>query len=1294
MKPFNLKRIIGTAISLTALVLLGGGAELAAQVEIKYPSRAPANGTFTCVGDTVLVTATADDLTVPTGTHWSGDAYVQKEGGKITKRFFTYHPYQTADPTVLTSREFEFRVTANGTPQTHKVNISAKSCPPKPLNTSKVTVTSFGDKYNLGNINFDYAFENQTSNEQHIRVVPAINPAQPFCPLGKNGTHLSRSNLNQVNATYRAIQISDADYTFEAFYNEGDSLDRKTVFKVGSFNLTEELGTLQPDAAGYCPGNAIEFSLTLSPNWQNVLNQTIGNDESKIGACFDWNGSPSPVSFKRRDGSKYFFSTTVSGSSTADFRCKMSVLIKYANAKNNPRLDTSFTATFDVPVVQPQYREAKGFSQHEISVCQGDALAPSLTQLTDGATVSEYRDGDNKKIPTPGHYIATKSEEISAIITAPCPWTDKLKINVIEAGKIESFSVQHDTLICAGATLSFSATANSEITWNIMSDKPSETDSYTDAGNGVVHTRTFSANAMVGAIVNKCGKPDARQFNVQVVEWPEVSMSRDVVRDCPYTEVNLSGTGGSNPEYKLYDLRNNNKDITNDMRAYITSAGLTAYPLRPNDNLKLIYTASNQANGTTANTRPTSLSCSNSAEASIIANVQPTVRLRYNGTEYDDGQTVCVPRDAEFTLTARNADGYQWLDAPTLSQEEARNFELAADSPIRVRGVNNVTGCADTCTVNCVVSVDKADRVKADTVCPGEQFCFEADVLPNTTYAWTGADGLPTGNTTASFCDAISIRQERDVFYTYTLRTKRDICEEALTYTLKLNKAPNIDLQANTINGSICVGEELVFNYNTGLPANEHPQFNFTKDGGPVSGGHEGNGDTYLYRKANVQPSDAGRYILTVTTQDLHPCAAKDTTVVQVEEPAAVQIILAADTACEGDQNTLTANVTPAGHYRYQWSNANRIIIDSYDASIEVTWQRGDNGPLHLTVYQNACESGADAEVAVIPTPQLTMPKDTNLCQNLSICLNPTVDIEPEEYRWFRIKNNKMETLPTQEGLSYCLEDADESMSGGYFVLVTHIVGNARCYNSSDTTEVTVRPTPDIRIEGPDYVCDQSTVMLRAVSNMPGTVIWNNHSTEEVIEVAEPGRYEVTRISPYGCQNSAEHYLVSRALPYFSLPPDTSICRGTETMLYGPDDMDFYFWNDGTQEKDHIVDAAGLYVLTVERNGCSFSDSTRIYMTFCGQFHFPTAFTPNDNRVNDTWGAISSAKDEDMAEFDLMVFDRNGKKVFHGKRLSEQWDGKYKGQPCPPGVYTYTFKALEKIDGIKYRTNGTVTIVL
>lgn len=1275
MKSFNLKRILGIVSGLTALALCG---HPSAQTITIAPTGA------VCVGDTIKVTATAaniDDLVLPKGTHWSGDAdnaVVATGTNSITKRFYTYHPYLESNPTANSTKNFDFTIRLkDGSTKTVTQAIVAKSCPPTmnaPSNPPKEI--SLGEKYNLGIIFFEFTCTNPTSNPARMRFEPGFTPAQPICLFQQRFTIAKR----QWEIRYHAIPTSDADYAIDVFYNEGDSI-RKITFGTTPYHiaLQHQLGTLTPTETGYCPGNDLVFSLQLDASWQNILLQTVNQNESQVERCFDWSGSPAPVTFLRREGDKYLFSTQAAGSSTADYHCKLSVKIAYQSAATKPSIDTSFTATYDVPIQKVDFGDAKGFIQHETTICQGEDI--KLRDLTDpGATVQEYRDGNNQRITNFNYYIPSKSEEVSAIITAPCAWTDKLKINVIDKSKIQNIS-SSDTLICAGETVSFSAVANSPITWNIEHDNSDLDESLPDIGSGTVLTRTFSDNATVKAIVSQCGM-DFKSFQIKVVQRPQAAMNAET-RSCPYTPVNLNGTGGGgNPTYSLYDLRNKT-DLTATMGAYLNPTGLTNYPMRPNDSLRLTYTVSNQA--TAAGFKPSSLTCANSAEAQIIAYPLPPIRISYDGTAYTNGGTVCVPREKNFTLTASGADTYDWLEVSPYARTN-RTLELAKDSLIRVRGVENAHRCFDTFALRCVVSVEKAGRIQSAEDCPGVEICFEADELPSTAYAWYGPDGNAlTGETKRQLCRTFQAGQAG----TYTLKTQRLGCSESLAYTLTLYPAPAISL---IVNSPICVGDELVFNYHTGLPMTD-VQCALTKDGTPVSG-DQLNGDLYRYRKADVQVADGGRYILTVTTD--HDCVANDTTDIEVEEPIDFTVsINPAQDFCEGESANVL--IEPKGDYTYRLYTDHREIYEGPGNRIPVTWQRLDNGTLHADIQQIVCISQTATDIVVIPTPVISGNiADTGLCQRSSLWLSPVSDIAPQEVIWHWINNDgKHSQMPAQTTLPYYLENVDVSMSGRYFAEAANLVGNKRCASVSDTTRLTVYPTPDLDINGPQFICEGSTVTLTAVSKTAAVSFrWlYNNATDATISVSNAGQYIVTGTSAYGCRDSASITLEARPTPYFSLPPDTSICRGSSFMIYGPDGMDAYHWNDGSQEKDILAEKGGWYILTVYRNECPYSDSLKVTMTFCGQFHFPTAFTPNDNRVNDTWGAISSAKDEDMAEYDLMVFDRNGKKVFHGKRISEQWDGRYKGELCPPGLYMYSFKALEKLDGIKYQSNGTVTII-
>ncbi|MDE6515438.1 MAG: T9SS type B sorting domain-containing protein, partial [Bacteroidales bacterium] len=629
--------------------------------------------------------------------------------------------------------------------------------------------------------------------------------------------------------------------------------------------------------------------------------------------------------------------------------------------------------------------------------------------------------------------------------------------------------------------------------------------------------------------------------------------------------------------------------------------------------------------------------------------------ISYDGTAYTDGGTACVPREAAFSLTASGADTYEWLDALPYARPN-RSLELTKDSLVRVRGVENAHRCFDTFDLRCVVSVEKAGRIQSAEDCPGVEICFEADELPSTTYEWYSPDNKSLGVTTAKLCRAFGIGQDG----AYTLKTQRLGCSESLPYTLTLYPAPQIRLFGNTVDDHLCVGDDLAFEYHTGLPMID-VQCELTKDGVPVAGDPL-NGDLYQYRKPNVQTTDGGRYILKVTTN--HDCIANDTTDIEIESPIDFTIsINPGQDFCEGENANVL--IEPKGAYTYRLYNDYREIYEGAANRIPVTWHRLDNGTLHADITQKVCISQSSLEVAVIPTPVISgNVADTGLCQGLSLMLSPVSDIPPQEVIWHWInRDGKHSQMPAQTILSYPLDNVDLSMSGLYYAEGANLVGNKRCASFSDTTDLTVYPTPDLDIAGPKFICDGSTVTLTAVSKIANTFRWrHNNATDATVSVSNAGQYIVVGTSAYGCQDSASLQLEARPTPYFSLPPDTSICRGSSFMIYGPDGMEEYHWNDGSQEKDILAEKGGWYILTVYRNECPYSDSLYVQQTFCGQFHFPTAFTPNDNRVNDTWGAITSAKDEDMAEYDLMIFDRNGKKVFHGKRISEQWDGRYKGE--------------------------------
>lgn len=87
----------------------------------------------------------------------------------------------------------------------------------------------------------------------------------------------------------------------------------------------------------------------------------------------------------------------------------------------------------------------------------------------------------------------------------------------------------------------------------------------------------------------------------------------------------------------------------------------------------------------------------------------------------------------------------------------------------------------------------------------------------------------------------------------------------------------------------------------------------------------------------------------------------------------------------------------------------------------------------------------------------------------------------------------------------------------------------------------------------------------------------------------------------------------------------------------------------------------------------------------------PNAFSPNGDNINDDIGVIGNVK-----SMDLKIFNRWGEVIFRSDSPEERWDGYYRGQEVPIGVYPYTlrYSCLRAGDRIEtFEEVGEITLV-
>ena len=84
----------------------------------------------------------------------------------------------------------------------------------------------------------------------------------------------------------------------------------------------------------------------------------------------------------------------------------------------------------------------------------------------------------------------------------------------------------------------------------------------------------------------------------------------------------------------------------------------------------------------------------------------------------------------------------------------------------------------------------------------------------------------------------------------------------------------------------------------------------------------------------------------------------------------------------------------------------------------------------------------------------------------------------------------------------------------------------------------------------------------------------------------------------------------------------------------------------------------------------------------------PNAFTPNGDGIND----IVRVEGKGFIEFQFMIFNRWGEKVFESRDQNIGWDGIYKGQLQEMEAYAYTVK-VRFLDNTRKTLTGNITLL-
>jgi len=150
-----------------------------------------------------------------------------------------------------------------------------------------------------------------------------------------------------------------------------------------------------------------------------------------------------------------------------------------------------------------------------------------------------------------------------------------------------------------------------------------------------------------------------------------------------------------------------------------------------------------------------------------------------------------------------------------------------------------------------------------------------------------------------------------------------------------------------------------------------------------------------------------------------------------------------------------------------------------------------------------------------------------------------------------------------------------------------------------------------------------------------------------------------------GCDSIHVLQLTVLNKPQPNLGETQMLCNGDSIRLF-PGNYNSYLWQDGSSADHLTVKQAGIYAVVVG-NSCG-TRRAQVVITEgpCGLF-FPTAFSPNNDGVNDVFRPVARQADN----LQWRIYNRFGQLLFEVNAASKSWDGRVNGQLQPAGVYVW-----------------------
>lgn len=515
--------------------------------------------------------------------------------------------------------------------------------------------------------------------------------------------------------------------------------------------------------------------------------------------------------------------------------------------------------------------------------------------------------------------------------------------------------------------------------------------------------------------------------------------------------------------------------------------------------------------------------CKDSVQVQVDVQPKPTVVVSPN-------VAICSGKSTQ--LTASGATAYVWSPATGLSNPNIANpvASPTATTTYQVIGSYGSGSCADTATVTVTVNPSPAVTANNDTtICSGKSVQLVASGA--STFSWTPTTGLSNPNIANPVATPLVTTT-----YIVTGTNNPGGCTDTETVVITVLPSPVIDAG---LNKGLCQGETYTIpNVGTADSYNWTPatDLSCTNCASPTV-------------TASTTPGTQ-RYFVTGT--NLNGCSSTDS--VDITSFAPVTVVASNDTTvCSAASFTLSATGTNVA--TYQWTPTTGLTNPN---TATPTANLTDTTTFYVVgISADGCSDTDSVVVNVLPSPEVIVSNNLNLCLGSSTQLNATSSTPGVTFAWtptFGLSNpnipNPIASPTTQT--DYKVVGTAPNGCTDTAAIAIYILPTPTVTASASQSNVCAGQTITLTASGADFYSWDPAIGLTCATCPTTAALVNATRTYRVVGATN------------GCTDTVDIPVTVNPLPVVTVQPDTAtICAGQSITLVASGAAS-YSWSPAT----------------------------------------------------------------------------------------------------------------------------------